>query len=531
MFKSRYYLPSDDIAQSVHDEEGLCPFTYDSDFDVYDNALILPLRECPEPGYGNHEGGVCDRDFNLLAGHSRSAETQRVPSMEVIRAYRADTVRRLDEGVIYGGIIYDGFGHFLMDGFVRLWYAVKHREEKLRIAFLTVGSFELEDYHHRMLGLLGIGQERVLIVKEPTEFARVIVPKQAWFTLSGAYDRELFRLAFDEIKSRITPKSEPKLYLSRSTYKSHDMFGEDYFERFFEGRGYKIIHPDEMSVEEQIAYVSGAEVVACTEGTLSHHALFARDGARFIHLMRYSMPVGGGFQGEIHAVKGIDFVFVDTELPILPNFHASYSGYLIGPTSYWDAFLHNEYGMDIHTDVFDYLDHANMKLGSYLKLYTEKTATERNFTLTYGYRFHYGEYLKHLYGGYAPSSYAKMQRAMLLNSNKAFRGRFFRYANSGSRKTVNVKLLADGRIKPVGEDALDAERFWSYLSERLYFLDRNLEPVVEFVAPHDEGEREHATYGGVVLSKVTDTCTLEALDGEEAERARHQALIKQHDDK
>lgn len=512
MSKSKYYMPADAVAKSYQNETRIKEITYDKDVSVFENAIILPLRKCIDQsrsGLDTYEGGVCDSSFNFIAGYARTTDTHRVPAMEVLRSYETSVDLKFDEDVIYGGVIFNGFGHFLMDGFVRLWYEEKNKGNNLRFAFLKVGNFDLQEYHTKLLELAGIDEKRVLIVNQPSKFNNVIVPKQAWYP-SGAYNRDLFRLPWDKIRSRVTPKKESKVYLSRSKFKNQDMFGEGFFENFFESRGFMVIYPEQLPIKEQIAYISGADELACTDGTLSHHAVFAKDGTKFTFLLRYSRPAGGGFQGCINDAKKLDFVYVDTALTIFPNFHSSYAGFIIGPTQYWNEYLEKEHGIQESTNIYEYLDNTNIKLGSYIKLYTEKTSTQRNFSLGYGYRFNYVNYLKQIYGGFAPKGYPRMQSAMKINSSPFFRDRIFRYKKNGSSELYTIKLLANGQVWPVSHNTLGGERYWSFLKDRLYFLNSDCLPIIEFVA-EIEGRKhdDKAKYNGAALSKITETYSLE----------------------
>ena len=468
MFKSKYYLPYHFASQSYLNEDRMEKFVYDTDVDELGNGIILPLRRCLDHNPGISEGGVCDHNFKFIAGYSRSTNKNRIKTQGcVIRSYQTAVNKTLDETVVYGDIICNHFGHFLMDSFSRLWYAVKHKNENLRYAFIASGNFELQDYHVKLLGFLGIDESRLLIIKEPTQFKRIIIPKQAWYTASG-YNTELFNYVWDEIRSKITPKKFKKVYLSRSKYKYHDIFGEEFFENFFGSHGFKIIYPELLPIEDQVAYISGADEVACIYGTLAHHALFAKDGTKFIFLLRYSMPVGAQFQSYIHSAKNIDFAYIDTALTIFPNFHASYAGYLIGPTAYWNNFLYKEYGIENQTDIFSFLDSTNIKLGSYIKLFIEKMATDTNFLNIYAYRFDYAKYLKNLYSSYALSDFPKMQSAMKINTSPFFKEKLFTYKKSQNKQKYIVKLLKDGQIWPINH-GLAGERFWSFYKGRLYF--------------------------------------------------------------
>lgn len=520
MFKSRHYTPQDEIERSYEAEKKIKLISYDVEFDEYENALILPVKKCIDIGgtyLSVYEGGVCDESFNFIAGYSRTNNKESTyGSGEVIRSYKTDISEHINENIIYGGVIvFNHFGHLIEDGLVRLWYAAKHKNKNVKWAFNTIGVSELSNFHYEIFKLLGIDESRLHIIRKPTQFKKIVVPKQAWYTNGYAYSRELCRLLWDEITSKITPRTESKIYLSRTKLEKHYIHGETYFEKFFESRGFKVIYPEQLSIEEQIAYIQGADEVALTYGTLAHLAVFAKDETKFIILLRHSKRSLRGndcFQEYIHAAKNIDFVYIDTTIPIFPSFHASYSGWIIGPTIYWNDFLEKEYGIRNNIDIFEYIDNTNIALGSYIKLYTEQTATQRNYALTYGYKFDHIDYLKQIYMAYAPSIYTKLQRAMKINSNPYFSDKFFIFRSSAGLRCT-VKLLSSGRIWPINLASLDNLVFWTFLEDRLYFLDCDYKPTIEFVI--ETAGRKHndkVTYHGVAISKVTDSCTLKTYN-------------------
>ena len=97
-----------------------------------EHAIILPGREA-EVGY---EGGVCDSDFNFVAGYTRRSNATKgnVGSRDLLASYTVDRseIVQLDEDVIFGGALRGHFGHFMVEGWCRLWYVLQHPELKLR---------------------------------------------------------------------------------------------------------------------------------------------------------------------------------------------------------------------------------------------------------------------------------------------------------------------------------------------------------------------------------------------------------------
>ena len=542
MFKSKYYLPEESASIANMFEKGNIAFTYSENSSSYPDAIILPLKGFSDPVSGItwiFKGGVADKKLNFIDGffradrdfiptytnlysddsptgrlyytdgYSVNNETTMPGGTEMFSSYRPDEITKSDETVIYAGVIRDHFGHFITDCLTRLWYAVKNTDDKHRIAFvLDPPDFpEFDPFNPeyeipfiiKLMEMVGISRDRVLVVREPTQFTNVIVPKPSCF-FSSRYNSELFYVVYDEIKSKINPKTEKKIYLSRSKYEKQDIFNETYFEKFFEGQGFKVIYPELLDVEEQIAYVMGADEIACTIGTLSLISVFARKKTRLICLLR-SHQISYQ-QYLVNTAMRLDYVYIDVSINLFASmFHLSHS-YLIGPTVYWTKFLKDEYGIEDTTDIFDYLDNTNIKLGSLIKLYLSYITDKNIFALTFRYKkFDYVNYFKDLFMSYNPDGYDDMLRAMTINESLLFVERTFTLINNTNRHEKRLKLNKNGSVRTLkGFENEQYEKYWTYFNCRLLFLDEYHQPIIEFSIKEFEPTFKRKEYKGYLLS-------------------------------
>lgn len=53
-------------------------------------------------------------------------------------------------------------------------------------------------------------------------------------------------------------------------------------EKFFEEKNYKVIYPEQLSMQDQMAYIRHADVVVALTGSNSAHSLYTKDGGTFI---------------------------------------------------------------------------------------------------------------------------------------------------------------------------------------------------------------------------------------------------------
>ena len=300
----------------------------------YKNAIILPPKKESNTTFdGIFKGGVVTEDFTFITGKKRHKNPKF--NYSCYDSYKVeDEIKESKEEVIFGGIIMDHFGHAILETFSRLWYVVKNKKDKRKIAFIKYA--EIRNYHYELLRLMGIPKERIIIIEEPTKFKSILIPDetiQAW----GEFKKE-YTYIYEEISKNVKKKNEKKIYLTRTQLEERFDCNEEYFEEFYKKRGYKIIAPEKLSVEDQIAYLSGCEDLVCTLGTLSHLALFMKKGSKLTILNRTPNNVLEP-QLIIDEAKKLKVIYVDALLNVLPSPHTAgcvcmypnelFKGYLI----------------------------------------------------------------------------------------------------------------------------------------------------------------------------------------------------------
>ena len=170
-----------------------------------------------------------------------------------------------------------------------MWYVLKNREDKRKIVFLLV--LEEHEWFYQFFDLLDIPRDRIVILTEPTIYKKVIVPDESihsWYDYTKEY-----LLLHDYMIQKVSDSKIKKLYLTRSGLhlRGRDIMGqnlnnkyllnEQYFEKFYESKGYTIISPEKFSVKEQISMVKSADEIVSTLGSLSHHVLFCKSHTKF----------------------------------------------------------------------------------------------------------------------------------------------------------------------------------------------------------------------------------------------------------
>ena len=77
-------------------------------------------------------------------------------------------VKKINKTVIYGGLISNHWGHFLVDFTTRLWFTLINKDNN-PIAFVVRERQHIELLSNilRFLELLGIKKDRILLISEP----------------------------------------------------------------------------------------------------------------------------------------------------------------------------------------------------------------------------------------------------------------------------------------------------------------------------------------------------------------------------
>jgi len=188
---------------------------------------------------------------------------------------------------IFGGIIFNQYGHFMSESIHRLWA----RDDKHSFVFLVYpnkngcypSSFDdLLDYQKDAFEYLGVAK-RIRLIGVPTKINRLIIPSQASFlgkdyTLDRCYvdflkdieSRRLDRQLADSGESN-TNHTKRKIYVSRSHLPGKSsLIGETYLEKELEMEGFYIMRPDYFKLDEKLDLFRNADLLIFPEGSAIH---------------------------------------------------------------------------------------------------------------------------------------------------------------------------------------------------------------------------------------------------------------------
>ena len=243
----------------------------------YHNAVILPRVEVENgPRWGL--GGVCSQDnqFVYTSFYDGGWATHG-------GAYVWKEEQYIDESVVYVGMFFQHWGHFLIDLTNRMWALPELNQKCLDIKVAYIGEEEPGKNHFRFFELLGIKREQLFHVKRPTRFRKVYLPEQGFKSCEWYSEEFLQMLNFMIQQSKLSGadvsriENLKKVYFTRRKFPKacSSEFGEEFFENIFSSNGFISVAPEMLSLDEQIYIWNHAEQIVCMNGTIPLNVMFA----------------------------------------------------------------------------------------------------------------------------------------------------------------------------------------------------------------------------------------------------------------
>lgn len=178
----------------------------------------------------------------------------------------------LSDTYIYGGCLFGHFGHFIWESLSRLYTILQCKNYP--IVFITPND---KIYNSQRLFFKSIGiRNEICIVKIPT-LMRNLLYSEPGSSVHPAYISEDQIDALQYFKFPLKEEIRKKIWLSRSLLKMGKITNEQNIESELRKFGYDIVHPQTLSLYDQVKMVSTADVVAGFDGSQFFSLLFAKE--------------------------------------------------------------------------------------------------------------------------------------------------------------------------------------------------------------------------------------------------------------
>ncbi len=166
----------------------------------------------------------------------------------------------------------NGFGHFLLEVVSRLW--ITKYIDINKYTFI-LNTNDRQQWQLDLLLALGVKPKQMIYLHQPTECERLHIPVQSFvlrkYTSSvAAY---IWRKIGDYYDNGVGPK---KIYVSRSKLNNRrrTLINEVEVENLFKSYGFMVIHPQELSIKNQINFFRNANMIAGPSGSAMYNCVF-----------------------------------------------------------------------------------------------------------------------------------------------------------------------------------------------------------------------------------------------------------------
>ena len=228
-----------------------------------------------------------------------------------------------NEEVVYVGMWHDCWGHWITDNVKLLWFLFDDRYgrlKNLRFVYTVLWpEFAFSDNSKSLLLKLGIDIDQLVRITTKTKFKKIFLPddcfikeegKGCWYT--DEYRVLIDRIISDSCNARLNELVLPsnRVYFTRTKFKNNVDYGEERIERVFRNLGYTIISPENLTLDEQILVLQFAKVLAATEGSITHNAVFMKEGTNIVAVRKYGFV--NEYQLAINEMRSLHVTYVDS---------------------------------------------------------------------------------------------------------------------------------------------------------------------------------------------------------------------------
>ncbi|MDO5619958.1 MAG: glycosyltransferase 61 family protein [Paracoccus sp. (in: a-proteobacteria)] len=214
-------------------------------------------------------------------------------------------VARLSGTHLWGGQIFNHFGHFLTESISRLWAVADHPADSIVFVGRHKEMTDLQQWHRNFLTMAGIDLP-VRLITEPTQVERLLVPGQGFGLGPIARGTPEFRAFGHRLAEQIEPKGDDRIYISRTRQgKKGRALNEVQIEDNMRRNGYGIYYPERHSLAEQLAQYRKASHIVGLDSSAFHLAgLIARPGQKIAIILRRNMSAYYNIQRQFEGMTG-----------------------------------------------------------------------------------------------------------------------------------------------------------------------------------------------------------------------------------
>jgi capsular polysaccharide biosynthesis protein len=240
---------------------------------VIQDAIFIPGHHCLYDSAGYRIRESC-----LLRG----PRLQEVARKTVERIEIPSDLDVQEADIIFGGWMPPHWGHFLTEGIARLW-VLRHRPPLAGLPLLFTSLINDLAPIRDFFAVGRIPAEAVTTFTKPTLARRIHLPS-ATFRNRGTADPlhlDLPHVVATQLKADTYPPwgtSSQPVYLSRTALQGNRRFhNEDALQQHLKSRGFLVIHPERLSLNDQVRVVNEHNIFVGCWGSAFHTLAFRVD--------------------------------------------------------------------------------------------------------------------------------------------------------------------------------------------------------------------------------------------------------------
>jgi hypothetical protein len=183
----------------------------------------------------------------------------------------------------YLGHLFEHHGHFVTETLSSLWPLVDGETFDYFVFHPFGAAADLNGNATWALGQFGIERQALHVIRARTRFEELTIPERTWQPNQGVH------LAYRDIAEKIGKPfwqegRSRRIYLSRSRVANRLIENEPEIEEYFAARGYDVVHPETMPMNEQLAQFGSCNLLAGFSGSALHNVVFSPPGTALISL-------------------------------------------------------------------------------------------------------------------------------------------------------------------------------------------------------------------------------------------------------
>lgn len=210
-------------------------------------------------------------------------------TLEPARYQGETSLDRIEGSVMYLGVLFGHYGHFLLESLSRWWPLINSENRPQRFLFhLYNGDKTIlkKSFVSKFLSCFGIEHDKIIYSSRPVKIDHLLLPEPVFRNRSYYYDyyRNIFLFVNDILGSNCCKITEQPLYFSRSLVEKRAIANENKLENLLLANDFKVVHPQNLSLEEQIRVINQHKYILGFSGSAMHNVVFSTSSKVMIHI-------------------------------------------------------------------------------------------------------------------------------------------------------------------------------------------------------------------------------------------------------